>query len=202
MFPPCVQTQSICCVCFNLVFSGCLPCLCFHWLQMSMIECGEPKRSRPIRRFDLGLCVSDVSLLDTGSRILTAGSQTQPCLLNNNVIKALWDCDVDSLPWKKKEKKNVLRGWGGETDVNNAGGVLLNNSSPFFSLIIYTLRWRARVCACAFVLSRCVRGLCDLSMLSLSRCLRVISGLLHHSTAVSSLRPPFPSPPPASPVGE
>lgn len=132
-------------MCFNLVFSGCLPCLCFHRLQMSIIECGEHKRSRPIRRFDLGLCVSDVSLLDTGSRILTAGSQTQPCLLNNNVIKALWDCDVDSPPW---EKKNVLRGWGGETDVNNAGGVLLNNSSPFFSLIIYTLQWRARVCAC------------------------------------------------------
>lgn len=45
------------------------------------------------------------------------------------------------------KKKNVLRGWGGETDVNNAGGVLLNNSSAFFSLIIYT-QWRARVCVC------------------------------------------------------
>lgn len=72
---------------------------------MSIIECSERERSQPVRRFELNLCVSDGSLLDTGSRILTAGSQTQPCLLNNNVIKALWDCDVDSLPWWKKKEK-------------------------------------------------------------------------------------------------
>lgn len=40
----------------------------------------------------------------------------------------------------------------------------------------------AYACVRAFVLSRRVGGLCDLSLLSLSRCLRVISGLLHHGT--------------------
>lgn len=53
--------------------------------------------------------VFDGSLLGTGSQILTAGWETQPCLLNNNVITALCDRDVHSPLLRKKRPERAGR---------------------------------------------------------------------------------------------
>lgn len=70
---------------------------------------GTAGELRPIRRVISLLCVPDGSLMGTGSQILTAGWESQPCLLNNNVITALWDRDVHSPLLRKKHPERAGR---------------------------------------------------------------------------------------------